>query len=140
MRLMALDLGDRRIGVALSDPRKTVARGLQVIKRASRQAYINLIKSLVQEYDVEAIVVGHPLHLDGHAGEQARRAEEFTGQLQREVEVPLVLWDEAFSTERARQAMIEAGKRRKERKERLDAVAAAAILQDYLDTLRTDQA
>jgi putative Holliday junction resolvase len=135
VRLMALDVGNRRIGVALSDPSRTVARGVQVIERTSQQADINLIGSLVQEYDVERIVIGHPLHLDGRAGDQARRTEDFATKLERELEVPLVLWDEAFSTERARQAMIEAGRKRKERRQRLDAVAAAAILQDYLDRL-----
>lgn len=138
MRLMALDVGDRRIGVALSDPHQIVARGVQVLKRTSLAGDIAAIKSLVQEYGAEQIVVGHPLHLDGRVGEQARRAEEFAARLEREVEVPVVLWDEAFSTERARQAMIQAGTRRKERQERLDAAAAAVILQDYLDSVRTE--
>lgn len=140
MRLMALDVGNRRIGVALSDPSETVARGLQVIKRSSPAADMEVIRALVEEHDVERIVVGHPLHLDGCAGEQARRAEEFAADLERDLGLPVVLWDEAFSTERARQAMIEAGRKRKERRARLDAVAAAAILQDYLDTLRAEQA
>jgi len=140
VRLMALDVGNRRIGVALSDPSETVARGLKVIRRTSRTADIELIKALVEGHEVERIVVGHPLHLDGRAGEQARRAEEFAADLECELGLTVVLWDEAFSTERARQAMIEAGRKRKERRARLDAVAAAAILQDYLDSLRAEQA
>ncbi|HJX39322.1 MAG TPA: Holliday junction resolvase RuvX [Anaerolineae bacterium] len=139
MRLMALDVGDRRIGVALSDPGRVLARSLRVIRRRSLKADMEVMRSLVEEHAVEKIVVGHPLRLDGSAGKQARRAEGYAAELERAVGVPVVLWDEAFSTDRARQVMIEAGKRRKEREERLDAVAAAVILQDYLDSLGRDQ-
>jgi putative Holliday junction resolvase len=136
MRLMALDVGERRIGVALSDPGKVLARSLSVVRRRSTKDDMEVFRSLVEEHDVEKIVVGHPLSLDGQAGEQARRAEVYAAELERALGVPVVLWDEAFSTDRARQVMIEAGKSRKERAERLDAVAAAVILQDYLDSLR----
>jgi putative Holliday junction resolvase len=136
MRLMALDIGERRIGVALSDPGRMLARGLQVITRGSRQADASLIASLVREHEVEKIIVGHPLRLDGSAGEQARRIEAYARELQQDTGVPVLLWDESYSTERAREAMIEAGRKRKERKERLDAVAAAVILQDYMDSTR----
>jgi putative Holliday junction resolvase len=133
---MALDVGNRRIGVALSDPSRTLSRGLQVIQRRSGEADRALIARLVCEHEVEKIVVGHPLHLDGSVGEQARRVEEFATQLREAVGVSVVLWDESYSTERARQVMIEAGTKRDDRKKRLDAVAAAVILQDYLDSLR----
>ncbi|MDH4208865.1 MAG: Holliday junction resolvase RuvX [Anaerolineae bacterium] len=136
MRLMALDVGERRIGVALSDPGRVLARSLSVVRRRSLEADMEVFRSLVEEHDVEKIVVGHPLSLDGTAGKQAWRAESYAAELERAVGVPVVLWDEAFSTDRARQVMIEAGKRRKERAERLDAVAAAVILQDYLESLR----
>ena len=136
MRLMALDVGDRRIGVAVSDPEQTLARGLQVIRRRSKQADMELIESLVEEHEVERIIVGHPVRLDGSVGEQACRVGAYAADLQEAVGVPVVLWDEGFSTVRAREAMIEAGRSRKERKERLDAVAAAFILQDYMDSLR----
>lgn len=135
MRLMALDIGERRIGVALSDPGQMLARALRVITRRSRQADACLIASLVREHEVEKIIVGHPLHLDGSAGEQARRIEAYARELQQDIGVPVLLRDESYSTERAREAMIEAGRKRKERKERLDAVAAAVILQDYMDSV-----
>jgi putative Holliday junction resolvase len=140
MRLMGLDVGDRRIGVALSDPGKVIARSLQVIERRSLQADMEQLRSLVEENEVEKVIVGHPLHLDGQAGEQAERAQDYAAELAASLGVPVVLWDEAFSTERARQAMIEAGRTRKKRRERLDAVAAAVILQDYLDRQRRDHA
>ena len=135
-RLMALDLGERRIGVALSDPGQSFARALQVIRRRAGHQDIARISALVREHSVEKIVVGHPLSLDGRAGEQALRIEAMAAELQGAVDVPVVLWDESYSTERARQVMIEAGRKRRERRERLDAVDAAVILQDYMDNER----
>lgn len=133
MRLMGLDIGDRRIGVALSDPGKTLARSLGVVRRRSPAADMAVIRSLVEEHEVEKVIIGHPLRLDGRAGEQAIRIEAYAAELATALNIPVVLWDESYSTQRAREAMIEAGRRRKERKQRLDAVAAAVILQDYMD-------
>jgi putative Holliday junction resolvase len=133
MRLMGLDIGDKRIGVALSDADKTLARSLRVVRRRSQEADMALIASLVEEHEVEKIIIGHPLHLDGRAGEQATRTESYAAELHTALGIPIVLWDESYSTQRAREAMIEAGRGRKERKARLDAVAAAVILQDYMD-------
>ena len=140
MRLMALDIGDRRIGVALSDPGQTLARSLQVIRRRSRNADMSVIASLVREHEVEKIIVGHPLQLDGTSGEQACRVEAYAAELREVLATPVILWDEGFSTVRARQLMIEAGTKRKDRKSRIDAVAAAVILQDYLDSLDLERA
>ena len=134
-RLMALDIGSKRIGVALSDPTQTLARGLQVIHRRSRRKDMQAIASLAKEHDVTRIVVGHPRHLDGSVGDQARRIEVYAAELKEVVEIPVVLWDESLSTVRAQEVMIEAGRKWRERKARIDAVAAAAILQDYLDSV-----
>jgi len=136
MRLMGLDIGDKRIGVALSDPDKILARSLRVVRRRSQEADMALIASLVEEHEVEKIIIGHPLLLDGRAGEQATRIESYAAELRTVLGIPVVLWDESYSTQRAHEAMIEAGRGRKERKERLDAVAAAVILQDYMDHAR----
>jgi putative Holliday junction resolvase len=135
MRLMSLDIGDRRIGVAVSDPEQIVVRGIRVIRRRSLEADLTQIASLVREHEVEKVVVGYPLRSDGTAGEQASKVEAYAEELRQVLEVPVVLWDEGYSTIRAREAMIEAGRKKKERRERIDAVAAAAILQDYLDSL-----
>lgn len=136
MRIMALDIGDRRIGVALSDPGQMLARGLQVIRCRSREADMALIASLAKEHEVEKIIVGYPRQLDGTVGEQARKVEAYATELQKVLQTPIVLWDERLSTARAQKAMIEAGTKRRERRTRLDAVAAAVILQDYLDSVR----
>jgi len=138
MRVMALDIGDRRIGVALSDPGQMLARGLQVIHRRAEQADIEVIASLAKEHEVEKVLVGYPCRLDGTVGEQARKAEAYAEELREVVGIPVILWDEGLSTVRAQKAMIEAGRKRRERKKRVDAVAAAVILQDYLDSLRWD--
>jgi len=130
---MGLDVGDKRIGVALSDPDKTLARSLRVVRRRSQEADMALMATLVEEHEVERIIIGHPLHLNGRAGEQAARIESYAAKLRIALGIPVVLWDESYSTQMAREAMIEAGRTRKERKERLDAVAAAVILQDYMD-------
>ncbi|MGQ9627444.1 MAG: Holliday junction resolvase RuvX [Anaerolineae bacterium] len=133
MRLLALDLGEARIGVAVSDPEKTLARSLTVIKRRSKKEDFATIARLVDEMEAEAIVVGYPLSLNGEAGPQARRAERYARALAQELNIPVYLWDESFSTAEAKRLMIEAGHKRKARR-REDAVAAAVILQDYLDS------
>jgi putative Holliday junction resolvase len=134
-RLMALDVGKRRIGVALSDPTQTLARSLQVIRCRSRETDMRAIASLVREFSVSRIIVGHPRRLNGTVGEQARWTEAYAEELQNVIGVPVELWDEALSTVRAQQAMIEAGRKRRERRDRVDAAAAAVILQDYLDSM-----
>jgi putative Holliday junction resolvase len=136
MRLMGLDIGDKRIGVALSDPGETLAGSLRVVRRRSSEADLALITSMVEEHGVEKIIVGYPLRLNGRVGEQATKIESYVAGLRAALGVPVVLWDESYSTQRAREAMIEAGRGRKERKQRLDAVAAAVILQDYIDHAR----
>ncbi len=136
MRLMALDVGDKRIGVALSDPGQSLARGIHVLHRRSREADIAAVVSLVNEHEVEKIIIGYPRLLDGRVGEQARKVEAYAAGLEKVVDVPVILWDERLSTAQAQRAMIEAGRKRRERRDRIDAVAAAVILQDYLDSLR----
>ena len=134
MRLMALDLGERRIGVAVSDPSRVLARGIEVIERRSVEKDLEAIGHLAEEYEVEAIVVGFPRRLDGTAGEEAKKAEAFAAQIEAHLELPVILWDERLSTVRAARALAEGGKRK--RRLGIDAVAAVVILQDYLDSLK----
>jgi putative Holliday junction resolvase len=134
MRVLALDVGDKRVGVAISDPSQIIARGLKVIRRGSRQGDFAAVARLVEEYGVERVVVGHPRSLDGTIGEQAEKAEHYAAGLAEVLTVPVLLWDERFSTVSADRLMREAGLRGKKKRERIDAVAAAVILQDYLDS------
>lgn len=134
MRLMGLDLGERRIGVAVSDPSQVLARGIAVIERRSVEKDLEAIAGLAEEYEAEAIVVGFPRRLNGTAGKEAKKAEAFAAQIEAHLELPVILWDERLSTVRAARALAEGGKRK--RRLGIDAVAAVVILQDYLDSLK----
>ena len=134
MRVLALDVGDKRVGVAISDPSQILARSLKVIQRGSRQDDCATVARLVEEYEVERVVVGYPRSLDGTVGKQAEKVERYAEGLAKTLDVPVLLWDERFSTVSAERLMREAGLRGKKKRERIDAVAAAVILQDYLDS------
>ncbi len=137
MVYLALDVGERRVGLALSQT-GTLAAPWEVLVRTSKARDFGRIADLVRQQGVDVIVVGHPLNDDGSAGPQAQRIERYTGALiealcQAGLAVDVVLWDERMSTLRAQAAMIEGGRRTRSRRQRIDAAAAAVILQDYLD-------
>jgi putative Holliday junction resolvase len=136
MTILALDFGERRIGVAVSDSLGVTARPLQVLERGAVKDDIESIKQLVARYRCERIVVGFPLNMDGSAGPQARRARTFAGRLRGSLGVEVVMWDERLTTVEADNAMLSANLKPDERRARRDAVAAAILLQDYLDALR----
>lgn len=137
MRILGLDVGDKRIGVAVSDPTGLLASAERVLRRVSRDKDLAAIASLVDELEAECIVVGLPLHLSGRSGEQAESVRRFVERLTPHVKVPIIFWDERLSTKGARQLLIEAGMRPAQRAARLDAAAAAVILQSYLDYRRS---
>jgi putative Holliday junction resolvase len=141
MKLLGLDVGERRVGVAVSDGTGLIATPLAVLRRTSKAQDFGKIARIVREQDVEGLVIGHPLNADGSAGYQARRIERYAAALvealvEEGVDLSVVLWDEHMSSQRAQEAMIAAGRRAKDRRARIDAVAAAVILQDYLDEER----
>lgn len=135
---MALDMGERRIGVALSDPGGIIASPSAIIRRESDDSAITEILGLVAQNEVGRIVVGMPYSLGGAVGPAARRVREFVARLAKDPGlkpgVEVVTWDESFSTVAADQSMREAGTKRKRKKELRDAIAAALILRDYLDS------
>jgi putative Holliday junction resolvase len=134
-RLLALDVGERRIGVAVSDPTGTLARPLTIITRASRQADFQAIAQLVEDTAAERIIVGLPLSLDGTEGPQARTVRRYAERLAQTVSVEIEFWDESYSSALASEILRDKGKRRRRRpvREAIDAAAAAVILQSYLD-------
>ncbi len=141
MRLMGLDVGDRRIGVAISDPEGRLAQGLTVITRTTLSRDIAAIDSIAKEQDVSKIVVGLPRRLDGTIGPQAELSQAFGRALQDKTGIPVVFWDERLSTVAAEKAMISAGVKRARRKSTIDMVAATILLQSYLDyIIRRQQA
>ena len=136
-RVMAMDVGDRRIGIALSDPLGMFAQGLTTIVRDRRpENDLPIFKALVEEHDVSRIVVGWPLETSGRAGGQARKVERFVDNLKTVIELPFELWDERLTSAQAERALLEADTRRSKRKELIDKVAATVILQSWLDAQR----
>ena len=137
-RILGLDVGDRWIGVALSDPIGILASPLTVISRAETDASIEAILELVRQHKVERIVAGLPYSMDGKIGQQAEKVQDFLQQLSQHLEIPVETWDERLSTVAAGRMMAEAGVKRGRRKGQVDAAAAALILQGYLDKLRAN--
>ncbi len=136
MRLIGLDVGEARIGVAISDPTGTLASARQVLARRPENVALEAIKRLVEEEEAEAIIVGLPRSLSGELHSQAARVQEFGESLRSQVSVPVQFWDERLSTVAAEREMRAAGANRNKRKMMIDAVAAAIILQGYLDAAR----
>ncbi len=137
MRLIGLDVGEARIGVAMSDPTGTLASAREVLARRPEAAALKAIARLVEEEEAEAIVVGLPRSLSGELHGQAASVQEFAKLLSQEVQVPIHFWDERLSTVAAEREMQAAGTKRSRRRAMVDAVAAAIILQNYLDARRT---
>lgn len=133
-RVLALDLGDVRIGVAISDPDRRLAVPLGTIHTGA-PADLKAVASLVREHDVALVVVGHPLLLSGDAGDRARHAEAFADALRSVLPVPVALQDERLSTVEADRALREAGASGRRRRAVVDRSAATVILQAYLDAL-----
>lgn len=141
MRILALDVGDRRVGVAVCDETGLIATPLTVVERASKVEDFARIAKLVRNEGVGMLVVGHPLNTDGSAGPQAQRTERYAVSLRDALQadgldLAFALWDESGSTQRAQEMMIASGRKARDRRARIDAVAAAVILQDYLDANR----
>lgn len=132
MRIMGFDLGEKTIGVAMSDALKLTAQPVKVIKRSRKE--MEEIEALIKEYDVEEIVLGYPRNMNGTYGERARLTEEFSRTLQDRFSLPVKLWDERLSTVGAGRALLEADLSRAKRKKVIDKMAAVFILQGYLDS------
>lgn len=137
MRVLGLDHGERRIGVAVSDATGTIATPHSVIDRRDEDV-VQALRSVVAEYDIELIVVGLPVQLSGEEGTAARSARDFAGTVAASTGLPVVLQDERFTTVTAEEALLEGGVRRQERRKMRDKVAAAVMLQGYLDSSRRD--
>ena len=133
MRILGIDYGEKRIGLALSDELEMTARGLSVIERRSKGKDLEAIAASVSEHGVGAIVVGYPLRLDGTAGIQCEKVDRFIAGLRDVVSVPVIAWDETLSTKEAEGLMREAGVKRRKKRGMVDRIAAAVILQDYLN-------
>jgi putative Holliday junction resolvase len=132
--VLGLDLGQSRIGVAISDPERRVAVPIGTI-RTGAPADVKAIAAIVREEGISQIVVGHPISLSGRKGEAADHAERFAQALNDFLHVPVVLRDERFTTVQAERQLGQAGVRGRARREVVDQTAATIILQDYLDSV-----
>jgi putative holliday junction resolvase len=136
-RVLGLDLGDARIGVAISDDERRIAVPVGTV-RTGAPADLKAIAALVVEHGVTAVVVGHPLLLSGASGDRAHHAERFADALRAVLPVPVALQDERLSTSEAERALRETGASGRDRRRVLDRSAATVILQAWLDTERRD--
>lgn len=134
MRILAVDPGEKRLGLAISDPTATIASPLMVIKHVARLLDAAAIARTAEENQAELIVVGSALDDEGEPTTQSRRAERLAEAIRQQTSMPVVLWDESGSTQAARAARIAMGVSRRKRRGHLDDLAAAVILQSYLDS------
>jgi putative Holliday junction resolvase len=138
MRILALDVGDRRIGVAVSDEMGWTAQGLETLVRSDLRQDLSRLAGLVQSREVVQVVVGLPRHLDGHLGPQAQKVLAFVELLKKQISVPVFMWDERLTSREAERTLIEAHVSRSKRKTVLDQMAAVLILQSYLNARQAE--
>lgn len=138
MRIMGLDYGSRTVGVAVCDPLGITAQTVETITRRDENKLrqtLARIETLAAEYGVERIVLGYPKNMNNTLGDRAKKSEELKAALERRTGLPVVLWDERLTTVAAERVLMESGVRREHRKESVDQIAAAMILQGYLDRM-----
>ena len=139
MRILAVDPGSKRIGIALSDPTGTIASPLKVVNHISRPIDAATIAALAQEYEAEKIIVGQSLDEEGKPTVQGRSAARLSAAIRSQTDLPVLLWDESHSTQQARQSQLTLGTPKRKRQGHVDDLAAAAILQSFLDTQIMDE-
>ncbi len=135
MRILGLDYGSRRIGVAICDDLGMTAQGVTTITRKNREADLNGIAELIGRNGIERIVIGYPLRLDGSEGIQCEKINRFIRRLEMRFSLPVIRWDETFSTKEAEELLRQRGVRREKQRDQVDRVAASLILQGYLDAI-----
>ncbi len=132
-QILALDVGDRRIGVAISNETRTMAVPHAVVERQNREDDLNRLCDMVRETEAKMLVVGLPLNMDGTEGPKAHQIRRLISHLKGRLEIPVTTWDERLTTVAAEKMLVERGMRRKKRKGVIDTVAAQLILQNFLD-------
>jgi putative holliday junction resolvase len=133
MRILALDPGTKRIGVAVSDETKTIAQPLEWIPAEPFAAFLERLKHLLTEKEIDLVLIGLPRNMDGSYGPAAQKAEAFAAALRAAITIPIKMRDERLTTLQANKIMIQGKVRRDKRKDKVDQMAAALLLQSYLD-------
>ncbi len=135
MRILSVDYGERRTGLAVTDELGITARGIATVVRKNRDADLAAIAGFVERFGVEKIVIGYPLRLDGSEGIQCDKVNRFARRLEARLSMPVIRRDETLSTREAEELLRETGVRREKKRAVVDRLAACIILQGYLDTL-----
>ena len=135
MRILALDHGTVRIGVAVSDEMKMIATPLEYIPAEPFADFLVRLKEILRDKEVELILIGMPRNMNGSYGPAALKVQEFVAVLNSVITVPIKLWDERLTSTQANRVLIEGGVRRADRKQKVDKAAAAILLQSYLDSI-----
>ena len=136
-RIMGLDVGEKTIGIAITDPLHIMAQPVTTIRRTSLEKDFACIAEMIKEYDIGEIVVGLPLNMDGSSGEKVKVVLFFKDKLAAAVPVPIITWDERLSTVAMQKTLIDADVSRKKRRQVIDKLAAVFILQGYMDFKKT---
>jgi len=133
LRILALDFGEKRIGVAVSDEMGLTAQGVSTVIRKNNRQVIEELRQLINRYGTDQILIGYPLRLDGSEGIQCEKINRFAGFLETAFGLPVIKWDETLSTKEAEEILRESNIHWKKRRQVVDKLAATLILQDYLD-------
>jgi len=133
MRILALDHGTKRIGVAVSDETKTIAQPLEFIPAEPFADFLARLKKILLEKEIDLVLIGLPRNMDGSHGPAAQKVEMFVGVLKTAITIPIKMWDERLTSSQANKILIQAKVRRDKRKEKVDKMATAILLQSYLD-------
>jgi putative Holliday junction resolvase len=134
MRILALDHGTKRVGLALSDETATIAQPLEFLAAEPMDQFLARLKAIIDDRNVEEILIGLPRNMNGTYGPAAEKAQELATRLRAEFSIPVKMWDERLTSTQANRYLIEAGMRRDKRKTKVDQTAAAILLQSYLDS------
>lgn len=134
MRVLAIDHGTKRMGIALSDPSGMIALPLEFIPAEPFAPFLERLKELILEKEVDMILVGMPRNMDGSYGPAAAKVQEFVAVLKETIAIPIKTWDERLTSAQANRMLVQADVRRKDRKEKVDKAAAAILLQSFLDS------
>lgn len=137
-RILGFDVGDKTIGVAVSDLLQFTAQGITTIKRTNKKDDYNAVEALINEYDAKKVVVGLPKNMNGTLGPQCEKTIKFADKIKNKFKVEIIYIDERLTTMSAERILIEGDVRRENRKKFIDKVAATYILQQYLDGIRKD--
>ena len=136
--ILCLDLGKKRIGLAISDINQKIASPYDVLKEKKFSEILIILKNLIKKFDIGSIIVGDPINMDGSLGPKSQSSRSYITNISKDIDIPILLWDERLSTVAAEKSLIEADISRKKRSKVIDKIAANIILQSFLDFLNSN--